>query len=143
MSSPGQTSKFKDQTSDNNQSSRHKRVAFNLEERMAKFGEEVIIFCEGLQVNHISRPVVSQLVRSATSIGANYAEANNSSSKKDFRNKLHIAKKEAQETKHWLRMLNACFSDRHKEIERFQNEAHECLLILQSIANKIDEKVGV
>lgn len=61
---------------------------YDLEERTAKLGERVINFCKTLKQDNISRPVVNQLVKSATSIGANYVEANGASSKKDFRNKI-------------------------------------------------------
>lgn len=112
-----QTSNYKVQTSNKSQSSSTKNAPFDLEERMAKFGEEVIAFCRSLSVDHVSRPLVTQLVRSATSIGANYSEANNASSRKDFRNKVYIAKKEAQETKHWLRMLKPCYPAQEESIK--------------------------
>ncbi len=73
----------------------------DLEERTAKFGENIIILCKQIKLNTINK-----LIRSGTSIGANYMEANNASSRKDFTNKIFISKKEAQETKHWLRMLS-------------------------------------
>lgn len=137
------TTNFKIQTSDNIQNSNFKQRPFDLEERMAKFGEDIIYFCKTLTVDHISRPIVTQLVRSATSVGANYAEVNNGSSRRDFRNKAHISKKEIQETKHWLRMLKPCFLDKEGSLKIFQQEAHELTLILQTIINKLDLKVGV
>lgn len=79
--------------------------AFNLEERTANFGIAVIKFAKKLSLNQISSPLVSQLIRSATSIGANYLEAEDAKSKKDFIHKISISKKESKETKHWLRML--------------------------------------
>lgn len=75
-------------------------MQYNLEERTAKFGEKTIDFVKTLKQNPINSPLISQIVRSATSIGANYCEANNASSKKDFRNKIFICKKESSETKH-------------------------------------------
>lgn len=69
-------------------------MRYDLEERTAKFGEAVIDFVKTLKQNSINSPLISQIVRSATSIGANYCEANNASSKKDFRNKIFICKKE-------------------------------------------------
>lgn len=138
-----ETSKFKSQTSDKIQVPNFKQVPFDLEERMAEFGEEVVIFCRKLSVDHVTRPIVGQLVRSATGIGANYSEANNASSKRDFRNKTHIAKKEAQETKHWLRMLKPCYPGQEKQVRFFWQEAHEITLILQSIISKTRDKVEV
>jgi len=58
-----------------------------------------------LEKNIINNPLISQIVRSATSIGANYHEANGASSGKDFKNKIYICKKEAKETKYWLQII--------------------------------------
>jgi four helix bundle protein len=110
----------------------------DLEDRMSKFGEDTIIFCRSVKQDSIASPIINQLVRSATSIGANYMEANNASSKKDFRNKVYIAKKEAEETKHWLRMLKAALPSKAEDLRIFWQECHELVLILQAIVNKVD-----
>lgn len=110
---------------------------YNLEERTAKFGEMVIEFCKIVPQNTISRPLISQLVRSGTSVGANYAEANGGSSRKDFRNKIAICKKEAQETKHWLRMVVNCEPTAKVKSDILLKETHELILIFQSIMNKL------
>lgn len=115
-------------------------MKYDLEERTAKLGEDIISFCRGLQPDNISKPIINQLVRSATSIGANYMEANGASSKKDFRNKIFICKKEAQETKHWLRMLAQCYPVQRNEIRLFWRECQELTLIFQSIASATKEK---
>ena len=78
---------------------------YDLEDRTAKFGEDVIDFCRELPDNAVNRPLISQFVRSGTSIGANYMEADAAESKKDFRHKIGICRKEAKETMHWLRMI--------------------------------------
>ncbi|WP_202947254.1 four helix bundle protein [Zavarzinella formosa] len=78
---------------------------YDLEERTAKFGECVISFCKSVPKNVITLPLIGQLVRSATSVGANYCEADESVSKKEFRQKIGYCTKEARETKHWLRMM--------------------------------------
>ena len=104
---------------------------YDLEERTAKFGEEVINFCKTVRQDAITKPLVNQLVRSATSVGANYMEANGASSRKDFRNKIFICKKEANETKHWLRMLNAAASEKQDELRRLWKECQELSLIFQ------------
>lgn len=75
---------------------------YNLEERTTVFSCAIIDFLKNIQKDVISIPLTSQLIRSATSIGANYCEANGASSKKDFRNKIYICKKEAKETMYWL-----------------------------------------
>lgn len=113
-------------------------ITYDLEERTAKFGEKIILFCRSLQENTISKPLILQLVRSATSIGANYMEANGASSRKDFKNKIFICKKEAQETKHWLRMLASCFPDRKAELTIYWKECQELTLIFQKIGNSLN-----
>lgn len=110
---------------------------YDLEERTAKFGEAVINFCRALTEDNISKPLVSQLIRSSTSIGANYMEANGASSRKDFKNKIFICKKEAQETKHWLRMISTYLPDRKTEIRSLWQEAQELTMIFQKITNTL------
>ena len=116
---------------------------YDLEERTAQFGESVIDLCQKLPKNEISRPIISQIVRSATSIGANYMEANNASSKKDFRNKIYISKKECQETKHWLRMLAKALPENKVTIRTIWQECHELTLIFQAISMKLKPKQPV
>jgi len=108
---------------------------YDLEERTARFGESVIGLCKGIGQDAITRPIINQLIRSATSIGANYMEANGASSKKDFVNKIFICKKEAQETKHWLRMLAGCLEEKKDIIRKLWQECQELTLIFQKIAN--------
>lgn len=72
---------------------------FDLEERIAKFVEGIVIFCKNVNQNTITKSLISKLVWSATSVGANHMKANGASSKKDFRNKIHICKKRDLENK--------------------------------------------
>lgn len=110
---------------------------YDLQERTARFGENIILFCKILERNVISSPLINQLIRSATSIGANYMEANSASSRKDFTNKIFICKKEAEETKHWLRMLSSCFSEKKDELRLLWKEAQELTMIFQKITNSL------
>ncbi|MDD3607251.1 MAG: four helix bundle protein, partial [Candidatus Moranbacteria bacterium] len=103
-------------------------MKYDLEERTANFGEEVIIFLGSLTKNEINKRLISQCIRSATSVGANYMEANQASSKKDFQNKIKICQKEANETKHWLRMIAKANPERKEECQRLWQEAHEWTL---------------
>lgn len=112
---------------------------YDLEERTAKFGEKVILFCNSIKQNTVTRPLINQLVRSSTSIGANYMEANGASSKKDFRNKIYICKKEAQETRHWLRMLSTALPSCKQEARVLWQEAHELVLIFQKITSSLNK----
>lgn len=113
---------------------------YNLEERTAKFGEDIIKFCLNIKNDVVTEPLVKQVVRSSTSIGANYMEANGACSKSDFRNKIHICKKEAMETKHWLRMLSSAFPAKVDELRIYWQEAHELSLIFSKIANSSKNK---
>jgi len=110
---------------------------YDLEDRTARFGESVIMFCKGLEQNTISKPLISQLVRSSTSIGANYMEANGASSKKDFQNKIAICKKESQETKHWLRMMAVTFPERKEETRELWKECQQLTMIFQKIISSL------
>ncbi|KKW13451.1 MAG: hypothetical protein UY52_C0044G0011 [Parcubacteria group bacterium GW2011_GWC2_49_9] len=73
---------------------------YDLKERTAEFGKRIIEFARRIPTNQITSPLISQLVRSGTSVGANYCEADNASSRKDFKHKISICKKEAMETTH-------------------------------------------
>ena len=113
---------------------------YDLEERTAKFGEDIIGFCRTLKQDVITRTVIGQIIRSATSIGANYMEANSASSKKDFRNKIFICKKESQETKHWLRMMAKCFPDKKEKTRKLWEECQELTLIFGKIVSSLKIK---
>ncbi len=106
---------------------------YDLKERTAKFGEAVIDFCRELRKDNINNPLISQIIRSATSIGANYMEADGAGSKKDFQNKILISKKEAKETQHWLRMLLRTNFELKEKIEVLSQEAKELTLIFSKI----------
>jgi len=126
--------------SDNNKNDNIKNKDYNLEERTAKFGEDIIKFCKSMKDNTEIKPIKNQLIKSGTSVGANYCEANNASSKRDFRNKIFISKKEAQETKFWLRMSAAAVPTKADEARILWKEAHELTLIFQKICDSIDKK---
>lgn len=111
-------------------------MQYDLEERCAKFGEMIILFLKDIPRSEITQPLIRQLVRSATSIGANYMEANQASSKKDFQNKIRLSQKEANETKHWLRMLAASLSNQKETCRKLWKEAHELTLIFAKISKK-------
>ena len=118
----------------------NKNKEYDLEERTAKFAENVIDFIRTIKRDDINRNIIVQLVRAATSIGANYCEANASSSKKDFRNKIYFCKKEANETKYWLRLLAKYQPELKEKIRNFWKEAHEFHLIFQKITNTLNKK---
>lgn len=110
---------------------------FDLEERTGLFGERILLLCKSIRIDRINEILINQLIRSSTSIGANYMEANGSDSKKDFRNKISICKKESKETCHWLRMLALTEPLRKDEIRKLWKEGHELTLIFSSIIKKL------
>ena len=121
-------------------------VRFDLEERTAEFGSAVIRFAKTIPDTPVATPLVSQLVRAATSIGANYCEADDAESRKDFLHKLGISKKEAHEAKHWLRMVVVAVPELRAEGRKLWQEARELNLILNAIirntrAKSADENV--
>ena len=112
-------------------------MKYDLEERTAKFGEQIIDFVKTIKESSINSPLIKQIVRSPSSIGANYCEANNSSSKKDFRNKIFICKKEASETKHWLRMIARANQEKKSECKLLWKEANELTMIFSKIVSSL------
>lgn len=101
------------------------------EQRTVDFSVSVINQCGEYNKVPTLKPVIEQLIKSATSIGANYAEANNASSRVDFKNKIYIAKKEAAETRYWLRVLSELLPS--EDFSKLQQEVLEFNLILQKI----------
>jgi four helix bundle protein len=106
---------------------------YDLEERTAQFAEAIIELVKTFHQDSINSPLISQIVRAATSIGANYMEADGAESKKDFQHKISICKKEAKETKHWLRMIARANPARQDECQKLSKEAQELSLIFSSI----------
>jgi four helix bundle protein len=109
----------------------------NLEERVIIFSESVIKVCRKIGMDCINKPIISQLIRSATSVGANYFEANKSSSYKDFRNKIFICLKELNETKYWIIILGKMSNNQIVNLRIMYVECVELNKIFQSIANKL------
>src|SRR4030042_6256896 len=110
---------------------------YNLEERTARFGEKVIELCKKIPVNVITRPIINQLIKAATSVGANYCEADDAESKRDFKHKIGIVKKESRESKHFLRMFEVAVPEFKDEILVLWQEAKEINLIFNSIYKKV------
>ncbi|MFA6551626.1 MAG: four helix bundle protein [Patescibacteria group bacterium] len=110
-------------------------MKFDLEERTAKFGDNIIAFCRRVPQNNITNPLIAQIVRSATSVGANYCEADDAESKKDFAHKIGICRKESRETKHWLRMIANAEPSVKEEARKLWIEVQELNLIFSKIVH--------
>jgi four helix bundle protein len=74
-------------------------------ERLLTFAAEIIKLTSKLNSSYSSQHITKQIIRSATSMGANYEEACNAESRNDFLHKLQIVLKESQETLYWLRLI--------------------------------------
>jgi len=112
----------------------------DLEGRTTSFGVAALRFCRTVPPSPVNAPLVTQLVRAATSVGANYAEACDAESPRDFRHKLAICRKEARECKHWLVMLAAAVPARREEMRRLWLEAKELNLIFGAALRTLDRK---
>jgi four helix bundle protein len=111
---------------------------YDLEERTARFGESVVEFCLTLPFNPVSRPLISQLVRARTSVGANYVEADEAGSQKEFRYRISLCKRESRETKHWLRMLAPTIPKHVEKAREIWKEADELIRIFGKIFRNTD-----
>jgi four helix bundle protein len=111
----------------------NKGTKYDLSERTSTFGKNVIVFARKFKIDTINRSLLIQIIRSATSIGANYMEADCAESKKDFRHKIGICKKESKETGYWLHMLSISNPEKTAECRTLWKESHEFTLIFSSI----------
>jgi four helix bundle protein len=109
---------------------------FELEERTAQFGEAIVRFAKKIQRDPANDRLIGQLVGCGTSVGANYCEADERVSKKDFRNTIGRCVKEAKETKYFLRMIAAAEPRLAAEARELFREAKELHLIFASIYRK-------
>ena len=109
----------------------------DLEERTAKFGEDIIEFAKKVPRDVITIPLIGQLIKAGTSVGANYCEADDAESRKDFRHKIGICKKESRESKFFLRMLIKAVPALKKDAGAFIQEAKELNFIFASIRRKV------
>lgn len=112
-------------------------IKYDLEERTARFGENIINLSNKIQRNEVTKPLITQLIKAATSVGANYCEADDAESKSDFRHKIGICKKEAREVKHFLRMMAQAVPSITSELRIHWQEAKELNLIFNAIYKKV------
>ena len=109
-----------------------KRV-YDLEERTARFGEALIDFAKTIPQSPVTSRIIAQLVGAGTSIGANYVEADDAVSKKEFLKSIGTCKKETRETKHFLRMAVRAVPTLKPEARKLWMEARELHLIFSKI----------
>lgn len=112
----------------------------NLEKRTAEFGGDVVLFAKKIKRDVINNPLINQIVKSATSIGANYCEATGASSRKDFKNKIYICKKECKETKYWLEIIAKANPEHKEQCRKLWKEVHELTLIFSKTILTLEGK---
>jgi four helix bundle protein len=110
-----------------------KTTTFDLEERTARFGEDIIRFALTVRLNPVTSPLVSQLVRAGTTIGSNYCEADDAGSKKEFRYRISVCRRESRESKYWLRMMAVASPENREDARALWREAKELNLIFAAI----------
>lgn len=103
----------------------------DFERRTLDFSKAVIAYCRSLKITIFNRAYISQVIRSSSSVAANYREANNPLGKKDFLHRLRIARKEAKETIYWLELLAEFRAN--KELQFLTNEAEQLMKILSAM----------
>ena len=106
---------------------------YDLEERTARFGEIIIDFAKSIPQNPVTNRIITQLVGAGTSVGANYVEADDAVSKKEFLKSIGTCRKEARETKHFLRMAVRAVPGLKPEAREIWLEARELHLIFSRI----------
>jgi len=106
---------------------------FDLEERTARFAEAIIRFAKQIPLSAVNKPLIDQLVRAGTSIGANYCEADDAETKPDFRHKIGLCRKEARETKYWLRLVARAEPQLAEPARQLWREAKELHLFFAAI----------
>jgi len=109
---------------------------FDLEGRTLKFARDVIQFTNALERTFANIEIMKQLIRSSGSVGANYIEANESLSKKDFAMRIKICRKEAKESRYWLNLVQVNTENLEKQKSILINEATELTKIFGAIVEK-------
>lgn len=108
-------------------------IVYDLEERTSRFGERIILFAKKIAWNPVNNRLIDQLVGAGTSVGANYCEADDGISRPDFRHRISICRKEARETKFFLRMVSTAEPSLKSEARELWKEAHALHLIFSRI----------
>ena len=119
---------------------KERQTQYDLEERTLAFAKRAVKFCRALPKSMIDAEIGKQLMRSCSSVGANYIEANESLGKKDFLMRIRICRKEAKESGYWLKLLEPISADLRTERDSLLQESTELMKIFGSIVAKSDGK---
>lgn len=117
---------------------------YDLEERTLEFAKRVRIFIKRLLKTIANIEDSKQLIRSSGSTGANYIEANEALSKKDFIFRIKICRKESKESRYWLQLIDICQDlELEKEKKELTQEAIELTNIFGSIIRKSEQVLQI
>jgi four helix bundle protein len=105
---------------------------YDLAGRTQCFGSAILVYAREVPVTPVTRPLITQLVRAGTSVGANYCEADGAASRKDFRHRIAICRREARETCYWLEMLATALPGVQRGSTELLREAKELNLIFSA-----------
>ena len=114
-----------------------KKTIYELEERTLQFSKEIIAVGRKLLKDFMMRDLVSQVIRSGSSVGANYREANEGISKKDCIHRLRIARKECKETTYWLELLKASAPQMSCRLDELIDESRQIRNVLSAILKRL------
>jgi four helix bundle protein len=112
---------------------------FDIQERCFNYSISIVKLIEGLKLKSVYQPLIGQIFRSATSVGANVVEGQHSHSKREMVRYYRIALKSGNETKYWLKILNVAF-DEKESTEKLIIEINEITKILAAIIIKLSKK---
>jgi len=116
-------------------------MRYDLEERTRNFAKNIVSLMMKLPKNPVNNRMIEQLIGSGGSIGANYCEANEAESKKDFTHKIGICKKEVKETRYWLNLLFHANPNYSEQFKTLSIEVQELLLIFSKIISSCRKAV--
>ena len=112
---------------------------FDIQQRCFNYSVSIIRFIEKLKLKSVYQPLIGQVFRSATSVGANVVEGQHSHSKREMIRYYRIALKSGNETRYWLRLVNEGFNEK-ENTEELINEVSEITKILAAIIIKLSKK---
>ena len=124
------------QTNYNNQMTKNQNKPYDLEKRTLKYSKGIIRLCRKLPKDVVNIRLIGQLIDASGSVGANYCEADDASTKKEFFYKIGTCRKESKESKYWLQMVITAVSSLKNEARILLTEAQELNLIFSAIINR-------
>src|SRR3989338_4119871 len=114
---------------------------YNLEDRTLEFGKRIIRLAKALPKNSINFRLIDQVIRSGTSLGSNYREANETETKKDFQFRMRICRKEGKETIYWLQLITEANPELEEKLKLLLQETQELVKIFAAILEKTKNKI--